>query len=207
MPLAVIDEGYIKFNSHWIESAPLEDARIDDLIRWRRPLFAAGLIGHYAEPDVGYGNISARGERTGQFIISGTQTGQLAELDRRHFALVTACDIGQNTVESTGPVRASSESMTHAAIYELDARIGAVVHIHHEPMWTALKDRLPTTAETVAYGTPQMALEFARLYRETRFRDEGIAVMGGHPEGLIATGCDVADAAQRILALGAAFTG
>lgn len=203
----MIDEGYIKFDSHWIESAPLDDAKVDELIRWRRPLFAAGFIGHFAEIGVGYGNISVRGERTGEFIISGTQTGHLAELDRRHFALVTACDIGRNRVESTGPVRASSESMTHAAIYELDAGIGAVVHIHHEPMWTALKDRLPTTAAAVAYGTPQMALEFARLNRETRFRDEGIAVMAGHPDGLIATGRDVAQAAQRILALGEAFAG
>ena len=89
--------------------------------------------------------------------------------------------------------------MTHAALYELSAEIGAVVHVHSAALWQTLRNRLPTTRPDVGYGTPEMADEFRRLYRETEFAVGGLAVMGGHEEGIVATGCDVAQAAQRIL--------
>jgi len=197
----MIDEGYIKFHSAWRQSAPLDHPEIDVLIRWRRPLYAAGLVGHFADTGVGYGNISARVPPPGLFVISGTQTGHLAELQREHFALVTACDVVANRVESTGPIEASSESMTHALLYDLDPDIRAVVHVHSEMLWTSLRDSVPTTAAEVEYGTPQMALEFARLYRDTTFRQTGVAVMAGHEGGLITIGSSVQHAAARILDL------
>jgi L-ribulose-5-phosphate 4-epimerase len=121
-----IDEGYIKFESNWVPGpAPTVEA-VDRLERWRRPLFDEGLIGHYKDLGVGYGNISIR-LGGNQFVISGTQTGHLAETTGEHYALVTDYDIAANRVSSTGQVQASSESLTHAAIYELDQRINAVV--------------------------------------------------------------------------------
>ena len=56
----MIDEGYIKFESKWQRTEPLDFPDIDDLIKWRRPLYAAGLIGHYEDLGIGYGNISLR---------------------------------------------------------------------------------------------------------------------------------------------------
>ena len=90
----MIDEGYIKFQSDWQPTDALTCPEIDDLIEWRRPLYSAGLIGHYVEINVGYGNISARIDRDSQFVISGTQTGHLPDLSKQHFALVVRLHTG-----------------------------------------------------------------------------------------------------------------
>ncbi|MDP6993538.1 MAG: class II aldolase/adducin family protein [Woeseiaceae bacterium] len=197
----MIDEGTIKFVSHWTESPPLDLPEIAGLLTWRKPLFAAALIGHDQAHDVGYGNLSARIGDTGQFVISGSQTGHISCPGARHFARVTEARIEANTVVSTGPVEASSESLTHAAIYALEPAIRAVVHVHSPDLWAGLKDTLPATRNGIAYGTPPMAFEFARLYAETAFADDGIARMAGHEGGLISFGNSVQHAAERILAL------
>ena len=197
----MIDEGYIKFQSDWQPTDALTCPEIDDLIEWRRPLYAAGLIGHYVEINVGYGNISACIDRDSQFVISGTQTGHLPDLSKQHFALVTDVDFDRNRVVSKGATEASSESMTHAALYQLDPGIRAVVHIHSDAMWHELKGVLPTTRMDVDYGTPEMAGEFGRLFRETEFSAAGVAVMAGHEGGLISTGASVQEAAEKLLSL------
>ena len=164
-----IDEGVIKYTSDWTAGPPPDERVVALLDRWRSPLFAAGLVGHDEEHDVGFGNISVRYGDNNQFIISGTQTGYLESTGGEHYALVTACDIASNTVISRGPVQASSEAMTHASLYELDPRINAVVHVHSPALWNAHKDSLPTTDPAVPYGTPEMAAEFRRLHAETPF--------------------------------------
>jgi L-ribulose-5-phosphate 4-epimerase len=196
-----LDEGYIKYDLDWRPGPATHVATARELDRWRRPLFAAGLIGHYEELGIGYGNISHRCGTAGQFLISGTQTGHLPETDERHYALVTGVDIDANRVRCEGPVKASSEAMTHAAIYALDEHIGAVVHVHNEALWRRHRGDLPTTDAKVAYGTPQMAHEFARLYDETEFDRIGIAVMAGHDEGLVSFGTTLQSAATRMLSL------
>jgi ribulose-5-phosphate 4-epimerase/fuculose-1-phosphate aldolase len=201
----MIDEGYIKFDSHWQKTEALDNAEIEILNRWRRPLYDAGLIGHYEEQGIGFGNLSVRTSAEGQFIISASQTGHISDLGAEHYALVEAFDIEQNLVTSRGAHEASSESLTHAAIYGLDPRIGAVVHVHSEALWAALKDSVPTTDAKVAFGTPEMANEFCRLWRETEFPETGIAVMAGHESGLVSIGRDLQEAAERILAIDAKF--
>ena len=196
-----LDEGYIKFDSDWTPGPAADRALTGLLDRWRRPLFEAGLIGHYDELGVGYGNLSVRAGDGGEFVISGTQTGHLQSTSGEHYARVTRYDIDANRVCSTGPIEASSESLTHAAIYELDPAINAVVHVHSRPLWRSLLDRLPTTAEGVSYGTPEMAREFRRLYRDTQFAACGVAVMAGHEEGIIAFGDSLEEATRRILSL------
>ena len=198
----MIDEGVIKFDARWQESAPLKLPQIAELLEWRKPLFDAGLIGHLEAFDVGYGNLSARVGESNRFVISGSQTGHIARPDARYFALVTDYSIDANFVDSTGPVTASSESLTHAAIYALSDSIRAVVHVHCEELWVGLASSLTSTREGIAYGTPQMALEFARLYNETPFAESGVARMAGHEGGLISFGISVRQAAERILALG-----
>ena len=46
-----------------------------------------------------------------------------------------------------------------------------------------------------------MAYEFRRLYEETDFAEQGVAVMGGHEEGIVAFGQTIEQAEQRILRL------
>ena len=196
-----IDEGYIKYDLDWTPGDAGHAATARELDRWRRPLVEAGLIGHYEELGIGFGNISQRCGTAGQFLISGTQTGHLATTDERHYALVTEVDIDANRVRCRGPVKASSEAMTHAAIYALEEDIGAVVHVHSAPLWRRYRGDLPTTDRDVAYGTPQMAHAFERLYRETDFGRIGIAIMAGHDEGLVSFGATVENAATKMLSL------
>ena len=197
----MIDEGYTKYECDWQPAPALPKTAIEDLNAWRNRLFEQGLIGYYPEHGVGFGNVSIREGDSDRFIISGTQTGHIAHTDERHYAKVTACDIEANHVACEGPVQASSEALTHAAIYALDPGIRAVVHVHDADLWQALIDRIPTTSPEITYGTPEMAREFQRLYADTDFRVQGIAVMGGHDEGLVSFGKDISQAAERILRL------
>ncbi len=199
----MIDEGAIKFDSHWRKTRALDNPEIKTLNRWRRPLYDAGLIGHYEQHGIGFGNLSIRAGEKGQFIISGSQTGHLPDPGAEHYALVEDYDVDRNRVSSIGACEASSESMTHALIYELDPEIGAIVHVHSEQLWAELMGSVATTDAEVAYGTPEMAREFRRLFRETDFQKTGIAVMAGHDSGLISTGRNLQQAAERILAIDA----
>lgn len=199
------DEGYIKYDIDWSPGPAVFATAARSLDEWRRPLFDAGLIGVYADLGIGYGNLSMRCGEAGQFLISGTQTGRLAVTDESHYSLVTRVDIDANSVSCTGPVKASSEAMTHAAIYALDAGIGAIVHVHSRPLWERHRDKLPTTDAAIAYGTPDMAREFLRLYAATDFAQTGIAVMAGHDEGLISFGPTIEVAARRMLDLAREF--
>jgi len=197
----MIDEGYTKYAVEWHRAAPLPAATVAELNACRNRLYAAGLVGYYEDHGVGFGNVSIRDGDGPGFIISGTGTGDIAHTDKRHYSRVTEYDIDANRVVCRGPVQASSEALTHAAIYELDPQIRAVAHGHSAQLWQRLIDRAPTTAAEVAYGTPEMAREFGRLYRETDFAESGIAVMAGHEEGIVAFGADIEQAAERILAL------
>jgi ribulose-5-phosphate 4-epimerase/fuculose-1-phosphate aldolase len=197
----MIDEGYIKYRSHWSKAPAPDPAAARLLEKWRKPLYAAGLVGHYKELGIGFGNISMRCRDPGQFLITGTQTGHIAATTEQHYSLVTSYDIERNEVSCSGPVQASSEAMTHAAIYELDPSIAAIVHVHSKALWDEHLNRLPTTSPDVAYGTPEMAKEFRRLYADSTFGRQGIAVMGGHEEGLIGIGESLEQAATKILAL------
>lgn len=197
----MIDEGYIKFDLDWHVGPPPPERAVAELNEWRERLHAAGLIGHYPDDGVGFGNLSMRGRDGAKFYISGTQTGHLDTLGPQHYTAVTDYDIAANRVTCVGPARASSESMTHAALYELDDAINAVVHVHSASMWRRLLNVLPTSGAEVPYGTPEMAAELQRLFRETDFAAGGVAVMAGHDEGVIAIGDNLRVAAQRILSL------
>ena len=73
--------------------------------------------------------------------------------------------------------------------------------MHDATLWRELTGRIPTTSDEVSYGTPEMAREFQRLYEETDFPTRGVAVMGGHEEGIVSFGAAIEQAAERILEL------
>ena len=203
----MIDEGYVKFDMRWTKTPPLTCPEIETLNRWRSRLIDARLIGHYEKLGIGYGNLSARVGDNGHFIISATQTGHIRSAGPEHYALVTAADVASNSVSCEGPMRASSESMTHAAIYALDPAIRSVVHVHDAELWSRVLNTIPTTGARIAYGTPEMARDFVRLCEDSRFLTTGIAAMAGHEGGLVAVGSSVEQAARRILDLGEAERG
>ena len=110
-------------------------------------------------------------------------------------------DLDRNSLRSKGESPPSSEALTHAALYQVRSSIRGVVHVHSHAIWTAWKDRLPTTKDDVAYGTTEMAYEMIRLHKRNALADLGVIVMGGHQDGVIAFGRSLADAAGEILKL------
>ncbi len=194
-------EGYLKFSCHLTtEALQIPTALFTPLNHWRRELWLKHLISSY--PDgIGYGNISVRVPRSNQFYISGTATGKIPELDQTHYPLVEKCDPAQNVLWCRGHIRASAESMSHAAVYEANPDIGSVVHIHNRELWERYLDILPTTDKTVEYGTPAMAAEISRIMSNPAILDRKIFVMGGHEEGIMAFGKTVEEAARVIFEL------
>lgn len=193
-------EGYIKFKAQWTSAPPLPEAEISEINHWRQVLYDAGFIGAYPN-GIGFGNISARPGDSVGFIISGSATGNLPTLDARHYCTVTRTEAAQNTVWCEGPIVASSESMSHAAVYTECPEARAVVHAHHRQWWARLLHRIPTTRPEVAYGSPEMAEEIVRLLRETELRRSGIFVTEGHEEGIFALGRTLKEAAKRLINL------
>jgi ribulose-5-phosphate 4-epimerase/fuculose-1-phosphate aldolase len=186
------DDGYIKFNCDWKETPAVSMAEIGDLNTWRDKLYSLGLIGAY--PDgVGFGNISIRQNLS--FIITGSATGNLRELNARHYSKVVLYDLDKNYLKCIGETKASSESMTHAAIYNLDSKINAVIHVHNLELWEKLLYKVPTTSKESAYGTPEIAREMIRVISASK---TGIVVTEGHKEGIFTYGKDL-DEAGKIL--------
>ena len=188
-----MDEGYVKFIAHWQKAAPLPKAEIAELNACRRCLYELGLIGAYSN-GIGYGNISRRYGAGGQFIISGTATGNFPELTAEHYALVTKVEAAQNRLWCEGPAAASSESMSHAAVYQECPWVNGVIHIHHLGLWKALLHKIPTTGKSAPYGSPEMAASIIQLMRETRLKEQKIFVMEGHEEGIFTFGHSLEEA-------------
>ncbi|MGG6238218.1 class II aldolase/adducin family protein [Nodosilinea sp. AN01ver1] len=189
-----LDEGVIKYVSDWTPGAPLEQDELTELIAWRDRLHQAQLIGLYPN-GIGYGNISLR-RSVHSFVVSGTQTGHLAQTTPHHYTLVDTWDIDRNTLHCTGPIQASSESLTHAALYDYSDAIQAVIHIHNRPLWQRGQGVLPTTAASVPYGTPAMAYEMKRLLDGSDLMQTRILIMAGHEEGVLVFGPTLEAAAQ-----------
>ncbi len=193
-------EGVVKYRCEHARRPLRAHPGLDELIHWRGVLFARGLIGA-DNAGVGFGNLSVRLYSSPRFLISGSQTSGLAEVDRRHFAEVLVVDLERNFLRSAGQTAASSEALTHAALYQAEPSIRGVVHVHAPALWRRHLDVLPTTRPDAAYGTPRMAHEMIRLHRRGALGPQGAVIMGGHRDGVIAFGPSLAQAVQEILRL------
>ena len=194
-----MDEGVVKYRCEWKEADPLAAENIADLINWRDRLHSWGLIGVY-ENSIGFGNISIRIGNSCQFIISGTQTAHLPNLGPEFYCTVTEFNLEQNFLGCRGPVPASSESLTHAALYLRRDNVRAIIHVHNPQLWQQLLFKIPTTRKEIPYGTPQMALEMFRLFEEENLADRKILAMAGHEDGIICFGGTLDEAGQVLSA-------
>lgn len=183
-------EGYVKFSYEIKEKKPVAENKITELNLYRQKCFALNLIGMSKKREakgVGYGNISVKDGD--DFIITGTQTGGLDVLTKEHYVTITGYDLSKNQVECSGAISPSSEAMTHAAVYDSDSSIKAVIHIHHRALWNyLLKQNVPKTSKGAAYGTAEMGNEVKRLFKETNASQKKIMVMRGHEEGVLVFG-------------------
>ena len=92
--------------------------------------------------------------------------------------------------------------MTHGTVYALDAGVQWVIHAHSPHIWRHAEALgLPLTAADVPYGSPELAAEVERLFRDTEVAALGIFAMAGHEDGIVAFGggssIDLAKAAGR----------
>jgi L-ribulose-5-phosphate 4-epimerase len=132
-------------------------------------------------------NVSRREKESNQFIITGSATGKYSQLKEEHFSLVNHVTIEENKLECTGQIMASSESMSHAAVYIHNKKIKAIIHIHDNNLWKKYLNKLPSSSINAAYGTPQMALSIAEKINQLKTHS-GVLIMGGHSDGIIAFG-------------------
>ena len=195
-----IDDGYIKYTSTRRDGMVLPSAELDGLNHARTTLFDLGLIGVY-DNGVGYGNLSIRANDDNQFVITASATGALRTLQTEQFCLVEAFSVDDNHVQSRGALPASSESMTHGAIYAARADVQCVIHVHSRILFDhLLQAGAPATPADVPYGTPAMARTVAQLVaRQPNLPT--VFVMAGHIDGVVAYGADTASTLDALCAL------
>ena len=185
MSKSLRDDGIIKYHAVHKNSSPPDHINLDQLDEVRTKLFDLGLVGVYSD-GIGYGNVSIR-NGTG-CIISGTSTGAVRALGAGGYCYVRSFDLKLNSVNTEGPILASSESMTHCAIYQAHSSVQCVLHIHNRALWQKLLDNgYESTSADIPYGTPQMALSMATLAC-TKTEPSDLIVMAGHEEGIVAYG-------------------
>ncbi|MBE9183786.1 class II aldolase/adducin family protein [Microcoleus sp. LEGE 07076] len=192
-----MDEGVVKYRCDWKEADPVAAGDIADLMEWRERLHSWGLIAVY-ENGIGFGNVSVRIGNSCQFVISGTQTAHLPDIGPESYCTVTEFNLEQNFLGCRGPVPASSESLTHAALYLHRDDVGGIIHVHNPQLWHKLLFEIPTTRKEIPYGTPQMALEMFRLFDEENLAERKILAMAGHEDGIICFGTSL-DEAGKVL--------
>ncbi len=192
----VFTEGYLKFNCILEHSAPSGADIPNELFICRKRLKELQLIGQFPN-GIGYGNISIR-RPDGCFYITGTRTGGIPMLDENHIVLVRKWDVNSNTVWGDGNLNASSETLTHAALYDHKPGVEGVIHIHHNRTWRKLMAQPePHTPESIPYGTTEMA-EAVGLLAENQNGNSGYFAMGGHEDGIIAYGKTLTEAADLV---------
>jgi L-ribulose-5-phosphate 4-epimerase len=184
---------YTKFSSERVASEIASFGRLAELNAYRRKLLDLRLIG-MDRNGIGFGNLSVRDGTTSNFYISGSATGGIQELTLTDCAKVVACHFARNRVRYEGSALPSSESLTHAAIYESDPTAGAVIHCHDAELWAAVLNEAPTTSNTAQYGTPELAYEIMQLFKRTDMRSRKILIIAGHEAGILTYGKDLEEA-------------
>ena len=191
-------EGVIQYTLDFSPGTLPPDCDPAPLFDWFGRCRDRQLIGQDARRYDGYayGNISLRTAHG--FIISGTQTGGKHTLKTSDLAWVLDFDSARNRLRAVGPAKPSSEAMTHGEVYQTLPQINAVIHVHAKRLWqSAHRLGLPTTDPTVRYGTPAMAAAVRQLLQANP--TGGVIAMGGHEDGIIAYGTDMAEAGAHLL--------
>jgi L-ribulose-5-phosphate 4-epimerase len=197
-------EGVIKYRLDFKYTEPINEG-IQELNNWRSIMYGLGLVGQQEERYLGYGfgNLSQRSvNKSEQFIISASQTGRVPMLDASHYTLIETFDIASNRIQASGCLPPSSESLSHAMIYQLNPAIQSVFHIHDPLLWQfGLQQGYPASAADVDYGTVTMAHEVQRLYQHSDLSECGTLIMGGHEDGVIVFGDSMQQSGLRLIQL------
>ncbi len=109
--------------------------------------------------------------------------------------MVTTVDIANNSLFCEGLLKASSEAMTHGAIYSADKSIKAVIHVHGTKLWESYLHKLPTVEDHLTYGTPELATEIIRMLNDNKeLKNNKIILTAGHHSGIFTFGTTITEA-------------
>jgi hypothetical protein len=190
------ETGSIKFRAERSKS-PLDSFDgLGDLNIYRAKLRQLGFLG-VDQNGIGFGNISLRDGATSQFHVTGSNTGDKTELTSKDCAKVTQYNVSNNWLQFQGETMPSSESLTHAAIYEARPAVGAIIHGHHSKLWAFLLRHAPGTPVEAEYGTPRMAEAVQELLGSAE--PTSAFAMAGHEGGVIVFGRDLANAYDSLV--------
>ncbi len=190
-------EGVIRFSYECVgrrRHYPDHEKRLISLRNWLRAL---RLIGQ--EGGVGYGNVSIR-TPAGTFLITASQTGHREDISSGELVEIIHYDFLESFVRCAGAGPPSSETLTHAAVYDASPRAGCVAHVHSAELWKRMYGRVPTTSPDALYGTPQLALGIRDIVSSSNGLPE-ILVLGGHRDGLLLVGRGCGDVRDVVSAI------
>ncbi len=201
-------EGVIKFQLDYTLKPPFVIAAYSELNAWRKIMFKLDLIGQdpHRYSGYGFGNMSHKlnlNKPTGDeikyqpFVITGTQTGHLENLTDDHYALVLKTSLDDNWILSEGPIKPSSEALTHAAVYAADETINWVIHVHSPEIWRQTHHlSIPFIESGIKYGTQEMAAAVKHLLKHPT---TPIFSMLGHEDGIVCFGSTADEAGLTIV--------
>lgn len=193
----MIDDGVVKYSLNFVEKEINISNEYNKIEGVRKRLISLGLIGAY-DNGIGYGNISMRYKNPQEFVITATQTGHLKDLEEREYSLVDHIDYQTFTTKARGESKPSSECITHGAIYELDPRINAVIHIHNEKLWNFMLENGYLATNDTPYGTPEMVEDVREIYKKIEPLKNSAFVMKGHFEGVVTFGESLEEAERSL---------
>ncbi len=193
----MIDDGVVKYSLQFTQTDEVAKKECQKIEKTRERLFSLGLIGAY-DNGIGYGNISLRYTKKNAFVITATQTGELPKLSPKYYSLVKNVDFKTFTTTAIGVSKPSSEAITHACIYELDARINAVIHVHNEKLWRFMLENDYLSTNDTPYGTPEMVEDVRDIYKDINPMLNNAFVMKGHFEGVVVFGKSLKQAEKAL---------
>jgi ribulose-5-phosphate 4-epimerase/fuculose-1-phosphate aldolase len=179
-------DGIIKYNFDFKATDSLKTRDFLEIEMVRERLFALNLIG-VTDDGIGFGNISQR-VNDDSFVITGTQTGHLKNLEGKHYSFIEAYDDKEFYLKSSGAIKPSSEALTHGTIYNLSPKIGGVIHIHSKVIWNFMLKNDYLKTKDVEYGTEEMIDEVNRIFSLINPLNNPKFVMAGHEDGVMVFG-------------------
>ncbi|HIP13483.1 MAG TPA: class II aldolase/adducin family protein [Sulfurospirillum arcachonense] len=191
------EEGVVKYSLEFKKTEPISSTCKDKIEVIREDMYALNLIGAY-DDGIGFGNISLKIDNSDKFVITGTQTGHLKHLHVENYSLVEKVDFDTFTTYASGACQPSSEAITHACIYALDAKIKAIIHVHNEKLWRYMLEHDYISTSDVEYGSLEMTKDIQQIYSSLDALENCSFVMKGHFEGVFVFAEDI-EGAKKLL--------
>ena len=199
-------EGVIQF-AFSLEPAtgpPVEAGVLRGLLAWRTVLRRLELLGQTPGRygGLGYGNLSVRDPgRPREFMVTASQTAGIRHLGADGLCRIREFDLARFRVCAAGVKPPSSESLSHAMIYDADPGIGWIFHVHSPDIWSRAEAlQTAATDARVGYGSPAMARAVAALLATHPERPLAFVTLG-HEDGVFACGRTAAETGATLVEL------